>query len=196
MKENYQLLLEKEIQSLDSKKNLLLHCCCAICSSYVIDYLHNYFNITVLFYNPNIFPEEEYLKRKDTLLKLLKNYNDVKIIDIDYDETSFYNRIVGLENEKEGGKRCSVCINLRLEKTAIIAKEKNFDYFATTLTISPHKNSTMINNLGVILQNKYNIKWLYGDFKKKEGFKKAITLSNKYNLYRQNYCGCKYSIYE
>ena len=196
---NYNQLLEEELQQIKKNNktpNLLLHSCCAPCSSYVISYLTNYFNITILYYNPNISPIEEYEKRKQEQIKLineLKTTNRLNIIDCDYDNDIYEQTIKGLENELEGGKRCHKCFQLRLEKTAQIAKENNYDYFSTTLTVSPYKNATILNEIGINIQDKYNIKWLYSNFKKKDGYKKSIELSKKYNLYRQNYCGCKYS---
>lgn len=193
---NYQLELDKELEKIKGKKpKLLLHVCCAPCSSYVLTYLSNYFNITVLYYNPNISPIEEYQKRLDEekrLIKELKKEN-IHIMECDYDNDSFKMISKGLEEVPEGGIRCHKCYTLRIEKTAQIAKENNFDYFTTTLTISPLKNSQVINKIGHDLEEKYNVKYLYSDFKKKEGYKISIILSKKYNLYRQNYCGCTYS---
>src|SRR5574344_77138 len=196
MKENYQIKLDNIINNLDSPKKLLLHSCCAPCSSYVIEYLSNYFYITVLYYNPNIEPIEEYEKRKNEEIRFIKEFKakyPVTMMDIDYDNNSYHEFIKGLENEPEGGARCSKCFVLRLEKTAIKAKENNFDYFGTTLTVSPYKNSQILNNIGKSLEEKYNIKYLYSDFKKREGYKRSIELSKEYNLYRQHYCGCLYS---
>ncbi|MBQ8193242.1 MAG: epoxyqueuosine reductase QueH [Bacilli bacterium] len=196
MKENYSLMCENILNSLDSKKKILLHSCCGPCSSYVISYLTNYFDITIFYYNPNIYPYEEYLKRKEEQIKLIKavdTKNNVDIIDCDYDNDLFDKKIKGLENEPERGNRCRVCYRMRMEKTAITAKENNYDYFGTTLSVSPYKNSNWINEFGKELEEIYHIKWLYSDFKKKDGYKKSILLSQKYNLYRQNYCGCIYS---
>jgi len=196
---NYSVILEKELENIinDSHEyTLLLHSCCAPCSSYVISYLINYFNITILYYNPNIAPQEEYEKRKKEQIRLISemNYsNKLNFIDCDYDNEVFENMIKGLEKESEGGIRCHKCYKLRLEKTAKIAKKNNFDYFCSTLTVSPHKNSKILNEIGLSLEKEHNIKWLCSDFKKKEGFKKSIELSKKYNLYRQDYCGCIYS---
>ncbi|MBQ2872642.1 MAG: epoxyqueuosine reductase QueH [Bacilli bacterium] len=196
MNQNYHLLCLEEIKKLDKPKKILLHSCCAPCSSYVITFLSNYFDITVLYYNPNISPYEEYEKRKKEQIKLIKNLktkNKLDFLDCDYDN-ELYNKVVtGFEEAPEGGSRCHICFNLRLEKTAILAKENNYEYFSSTLTVSPHKNSKVINEIGFNLSKKYNIKWLYSDFKKNEGFKQSIELSKKYNLYRQNYCGCIYS---
>lgn len=193
MKENYAKLLKKIVEELGYKPKLLLHSCCAPCSSYVIEYLHDYFNITILYYNPNIFPKEEYEKRKKEQIKFLENYDDVNFMDCDYDNDLYNKLVLGLENEPERGKRCSVCFKLRLEKTCLLAKENNFDYFGTTLTVSPYKNANLINDIGNELELKYSVKFLYSDFKKDNGYKRSIELSKEYNLYRQNYCGCIHS---
>ncbi len=196
MKDNYSIKCEEILNSLSEKKRLLLHSCCGPCSSYVISYLTKYFDITILYYNPNIFPYDEYLKRKEEQIKLINEIakvNCVDIMDCDYDNECYEKLINGLENEPERGKRCRVCYLMRLEKTAKLAKENDYDYFCTTLSVSPYKNSKWINEFGKILENKYDVKWLYSDFKKKDGYKTSILLSNKYNLYRQNYCGCIYS---
>lgn len=193
---NYHKLCLEEIEKLDKPKNILLQSCCAPCSSYVITFLSNYFNITILYYNPNIYPKDEYEKRKQEQIKLIKSLktkNKLDYLDCDYDNNLYNETIKGHENSLEGGSRCQICFNLRLEKTAKLAKEKNYDYFCSTLTVSPHKNSKIINEIGFNLGLKYNIKWLYSDFKKNEGFKQSIELSKKYNLYRQDYCGCIYS---
>ena len=193
---NYHKLCLEEISKLDKPKNILLHSCCAPCSSYVITFLSNYFNITVIYYNPNIYPQEEYEKRKQEQIKLinsLKTKNKLNFLDCDYDNNLYNNLIKGYEKELEGGSRCHICFNLRLEKTAKLAKEYNYDYFCSTLTVSPHKNSKIINEIGESLGKEYNIKWLNSDFKKNEGFKQSIELSKKYDLYRQDYCGCIYS---
>ena len=196
MKENYSVKCENILNNLDSKKKLLLHSCCGPCSSYVISYLTNYFDITILYYNPNIYPYDEYLKRKQEQIKLINEIdcsNNLDIMDCDYDNDLYEKCIIGLENEPERGNRCMVCYNLRMEKTAKMAKECNYDYFCTTLSVSPYKNSEWINKIGEKLQNKYYVNWLYSDFKIKDGYKQSILLSKKYNLYRQNYCGCVYS---
>lgn len=196
MKENYSLLCENILHNINGKKKLLLHSCCAPCSSYVITYLTNYFDITILYYNPNISPYEEYIKRKNEQIKLIneiKTKNNINILDCDYDNEIYRTLIKGLENEPERGNRCTICYKMRIEKTAILAKEKNYDFFCTTLSVSPYKNSNLINEIGKEMEQKYNIKWLYSDFKKNDGYKQSIELSKKYNLYRQNYCGCIYS---
>lgn len=192
---NYQIELEKELKKIENTKpTLLLHVCCAPCSSYVLTYLSEYFDITVLYYNPNISPIEEYEKRLNEEKRLIKELNkNIKIIECKYENEKFEEIAKGLEDAVEGGIRCYKCYTLRLEETAKIAKEKNFDYFTTTLTISPLKNSQVLNKIGKELSEKYNTKYLFSDFKKKEGYKTSIVLSKKYNLYRQNYCGCIYS---
>lgn len=194
MKVNYDKVLEELISNLEYKPKLLLHSCCGPCSSYVITYLQDYFDITILYYNPNIEPKSEYEKRKKEQIRLINELNNnIKLLDIDYDNDSYREVVKGYENDLEGGARCHICYNLRLEKTACIAKENNFEYFGTTLTVSPYKNAEVLNNIGKSLEEKYHIKYLYSDFKKKDGYKKSIELSKKYNLYRQNYCGCLFS---
>ncbi len=196
---NYQKLLDKitdEIKINNSLPRLLVHSCCAPCSSYVLEYLSEYFDITVLYYNPNISPKEEYEYRKSEQKRLIKEKsfkNPVKFIDCDYDNESFEEAVKNLKNEPEGGLRCHACFCLRLEKTAQVAKENNFDYFVTTLTISPLKDEQFINEAGKKTGEKYSVKYLPSDFKKKNGYKRSIELSREYNLYRQNFCGCVYS---
>lgn len=197
MNESYYKLGQKELRSLNGKKKLLLHSCCAPCSSHVITYLTSYFDITILYYNPNISPKSEYDKRKKEQIRLINEIdrvNNIDIIDCDYDNDLYEERIHGLESEPERGKRCTVCFDLRLDLTAKMAKELGYDYFCTTLTVSPYKNSKLINEIGLEKEKKYNIKWLYSDFKKENGYKDSIELSKRYNLYRQDYCGCKYSV--
>lgn len=191
---NYQNVLMDIINSLEYKPNLLLHSCCGPCSTQVLSFLAPYFNITVLYYNPNIEPFTEYEKRKQEQIRFIKEFNhsNITFLDCDYDNNAFTEAVKGLENEKEGGARCPVCFRVRLEKTARVAKEKKYDFFGTTLTVSPHKNSKQINLIGHALEKRYNVKFLYNDFKKKDGYKKSIELSKQYNLYRQNYCGCNY----
>ena len=195
MKENYNNLFKNEVANFDKKHSILLHSCCAPCSSHVISVLKDYFDITILYYNPNISPIQEYEKRKQEQINFIKQLDcGIKIMDCDYDNDVYEECIKGLENEKEGGARCLKCFRLRLEKTAKLASINNFDYFCTTLTVSPYKNSQVINSIGKELMNIYNVKWLYSDFKKEEGYKHSIALSKQYNLYRQDYCGCIYSI--
>ena len=196
---NYQVELDKvidEIKQSNKIPTLLLHSCCAPCSSYVLEYLSEYFLITILYYNPNISPISEYEKRlyeQKRLINELKVTNKINILDCSYDNDLYNKAIKGLEEEPERGKRCIKCYEMRLEKCAEIAKENNFDYFCTTLTVSPYKSSIILNQIGQNISQKYNIKYLFSDFKKREGYKRSIELSKKYNLYRQNYCGCIYS---
>lgn len=194
MKINYQNELEKLISSLTDKPHLLLHSCCGPCSTQVLTFLEPFFNITVLYYNPNIEPFAEYEKRKKEQIRFIKEYNNPNIdfMDCDYDNESFKEAVKGLEQELEGGARCPVCYRLRLEYTAKQALKGKYDYFGTTLTVSPYKNSEQINKIGGILEKTYGVKYLYSDFKKKDGYKNSIELSKKYNLYRQDYCGCLY----
>ena len=194
---NYQKQLDNIIENLQNAPKLLLHSCCAPCSSHCIEYLSQYFNITVLYYNPNIYPEAEYEKRKAEQKRLICEMDTkypVKMLDCDFESEKFYSAVKGLENCREGGERCFICYRLRLEKTAIEAKNNGFDYFTTTLTISPLKNAQKINEIGEELAEKYCIKFLPSDFKKREGYKRSIELSKAHNLYRQNYCGCVFSV--
>lgn len=187
--------INKHVKS-NEVPTLLLHSCCAPCSSYVISFLANYFYITILYYNPNISPRDEYEPRKKEQIRLIKEINtkySVKFMDCDYDNDLYEEKIKGLESEPERGKRCNVCFRLRLEEAAKRASLNNFDYFSTTLTVSPYKNARLINEIGLDIGNRYNVSYLVSDFKKNDGYKKSILLSNEYNLYRQNYCGCKYS---
>ncbi len=189
---NYNEEMKRIVSTFDDKKTILLHSCCGPCSSSVIERLKNYFDITVLYYNPNIEPLEEYIKRKNEQIRLL-NELSVNYLDIEYLNDEYHEKIIGFENEPENGLRCPLCYELRMEKTAKLAKENNFDYFGTTLTVSPHKPSKIINEIGLKLQEKYDIPYLLSDFKKEDGYKRSIELSKEYNLYRQDYCGCLYS---
>ena len=191
---NYQKKLEELIKTLNEKPTLLLHSCCGTCSTEVISFLKDYFDITIYYYNPNIEPLEEYLHRKREQIRFLKEYKEAKIkfLDCDYDNDSFKQIAKGLESVPEGGARCNKCFYLRMQRTATIAKDNNFEYFGTTLTVSPHKNSEIINEIGEKIMKEYNIKYIYGDFKKNDGYKKSIEMSKAYNLYRQDYCGCLY----
>lgn len=199
MGKNYDNLLIDLLESYKNKNEVpkvLLHSCCAPCSSYVIECLSKYCDLTILYYNPNISPIEEYEKRKKEQMRLIREIpkvHNIDMIDCDYDNDLYEAAIKGLENEPERGSRCSVCFKLRLEKTVRLAKENNYDYFGTTLTVSPYKNSNLINEIGLELAEQYNISFLISDFKKRNGYKRSIELSKEYNLYRQNYCGCKYS---
>lgn len=191
---NYYLQMEEQLKEIPKNTKLLLHSCCAPCSSHVITLLKDYFDITILYYNPNIAPLEEYEKRKKEQIRLLKELDsDIHFYDCDYENDIFEKQVKSLHHEKEGGKRCTVCFSLRLTKTAELAKLNHFDYFGTTLTVSPHKNAKLLNELGKKISKKYDIPFLYSDLKKKDGYKKSIELSKKYGLYRQNYCGCIYS---
>lgn len=196
---NYNKLMEEEINKIiesNTKPKILLHSCCAPCSTHCIKTLTPYFDITVLYYNPNIEPYEEYLKRKEEEIRFIKEFphtNKIDIMDCDYDNDLFLEMSKGLEMEPERGARCIKCYYLRMNKTAIEAKNNNYDYFATTLTLSPLKDAKKLNEIGEKLQEKHNIKYLYSDFKKKEGYKDSIEMSKEYNLYRQDYCGCKFS---
>lgn len=195
-KMNYDKEMTKIIDTITEPKKLLLHSCCAPCSSACIERLTNFFDITILYYNPNIEPYEEYLKRKKEEIRFIKEYPNIHkldIIDCDYDNDLFLNIATGLEEEPERGKRCLKCYNLRMEYTAKKAKELGYDYFATTLTLSPLKDSQVLNKIGYALSKKYDISYLPSDFKKQNGYKRSIELSKEYNLYRQNFCGCKYS---
>lgn len=197
-KQNYQIFLDetiKEIQKNAGRPSLLLHACCAPCSSYVIEYLSCYFDITILYYNPNISPVEEYSRREKELRRMVLQMQipNIKVVSHEYDPEPFDNISKGLENQPEGGKRCLMCYELRLDKSASYAAHNKFDYITTTLTISPMKNSQAINQIGKKVAEKYNISYLFSDFKKKNGYLRSIQLSEEYSLYRQDYCGCIFS---
>lgn len=199
VKVNYQKQLDKiidEIQNNSKTPTLLLHSCCAPCSSYVLEYLSQYFKITVFYYNPNISPKEEYIKRvkeQKRLISQLPVKNSVDFIEGDYEPQDFYEIAKGMEHIPEGGERCFNCYRLRLEKTAKLASELNMDYFTTTLSISPYKNAAKLNEIAEELSEIHSVKNLPSDFKKKEGYKRSIQLSKEYDLYRQDYCGCIFS---
>jgi len=196
---NYQKILDKTIeQHVDKSEipSLLLHACCAPCSSYVLEYLSQYFSITIFYYNPNITEESEYRKRvaeEQRLISELPAKNKISFIEGRYDPERFYEMAKGKEDIPEGGARCFDCYRLRIAETADIAKEKGFDYFTTTLSISPLKNAQKLNEIGGEEAERVGIPYLFSDFKKREGYKRSIQLSAQYNLYRQNYCGCVYS---
>lgn len=201
-KRNYQKELEKTIAFHTGRgevPSLLLHSCCAPCSSYVLEYLCRYFGITVFYFNPNITEAVEYKKRVEEQKRLITAYNaegkgyPIAIVEGDYEPRRFFEMAKGLEVCPEGGERCFRCFELRLEETARRAAEAGSDYFATTLTVSPLKNAGKLNEIGEALSEKYGVCWLPSDFKKKEGYKRSIELSAQYDLYRQNYCGCVYS---
>jgi len=185
------------ISKLDYRPKLLLHACCAPCSSHTLMVLKDYFDITIFYSNDNIYPKSEYDKRLDEISTFVKKIsNDIDVIYDEYNESDFDNAISGLESLGEKSKRCYECYKLRLEKTAIKAKKLNYDYFTTTLSISPYKVEKWINEIGYMLEDKYQIKYLYSNFKKDDGYNDSIKLSNEYGLYRQDYCGCKYSLKE
>ncbi len=193
---NYQYKLDGIINSLETTPKLLLHSCCAPCSSYCLEYLSRYFSITVLYYNPNIYPKEEFIKRTEEQKRLIEELpvkNPVSLVVDEYDPKEFFDAVKGLEHIKEGGERCFACYKLRLERAAKYAAEYNFDYFCTTLSISPLKNAQKINEIGEELSEIYAVGFLPSDFKKKGGYQRSIELSREYGLYRQNYCGCVFS---
>ena len=199
MKTNYQIILEKTLSDLkerNERPRLLLHACCAPCSSYVIEYLTEFFDITLLYYNPNISPAEEHSARAGELLRLageMEGLKNVSVVVTDYTPEDFQRIASGLEALEEGGARCFKCYRLRLEYSASYAKAHGYDYFTTTLSISPHKNATVLNGIGGELSEKYGVSYLFSDFKKKNGYRRSCELSEKYGLYRQDFCGCEFS---
>ncbi|MBB5265963.1 hypothetical protein HNP82_003115 [Catenibacillus scindens] len=199
---NYQKELEKIIEGWACQERvptLFLHSCCAPCSSYTLEYLSQYFKITVFYYNPNIYPEDEYVKRVEEqkrFIETLPAKNPISFMEGPYDTRRFYDIVRGLEHVPEGGERCFKCYELRLEEAAKTARARGFDYFTTTLSISPLKNAQKINEIGEALGRRYGVKHLPSDFKKKNGYKRSVELSAQYGLYRQNYCGCIYSFRE
>ena len=193
---NYNLEMEKQMDNIKEGSSLLLHACCAPCSTACLERLANFFKVTIFYYNPNITDKNEYEKRIEEIKKLLTLINPkykVELIEGEYDPKVFLDMSKGLEMEPERGKRCYKCYELRLKETAKIASKLGFNNFCTTLTLSPHKNSDWINEIGENLDKEYESNYLYSDFKKKEGYKRSIELSKKYDLYRQDYCGCIYS---
>ncbi len=198
-KMNYQKILDKEIEYICKRQiipSLLLHSCCAPCSSYVLEYLSMYFSITVLYYNPNIFPKEEYeyrISEQQKLINALPAKNRISFIKTEYEPDKFYEIAKGYENDEEGGERCFKCYELRLREAAEYAIKGKFDYFTTTLSISPMKNADKLNEIGRKISEECGVAYLYSDFKKRNGYKRSIELSKEYELYRQNYCGCVYS---
>lgn len=192
---NYDLEMENQIKNISTKNKLLLHACCAPCSSAVLERISKYFDITILYYNPNITEPEEYEKRLNEIENFVKKLNikNIKVLRGRYNPKEFFDISVGLEKEKERGKRCYKCYELRLKETAKVAEELNFDYFTTALSISPYKNSKWLNEIGENLNKEFKPTYLYADFKKKNGYKRSIELSQEYGLYRQDYCGCIYS---
>lgn len=200
MNRNYQKELDNIIAGHGQRREaptLFLHSCCAPCSSYVLEYLSAFFRITVFYYNPNIYPAEEYEKRVEeqkNLIERLPSVYPIEFVEGAYDKERFYEMAKGLEQVPEGGERCFRCYELRLRETARLAAERGFDYFTTTLTISPLKNAAKLNEIGGLLGEEYQTVWLPSDFKKKNGYKRSIELSKEYNLYRQDYCGCVFSV--
>ncbi len=202
-KRNYQKELDKVLEGLDHRPSLLIHSCCAPCSSYVLTYLYRYFDITVFYYNPNIFPFEEFDKRAEEQQRLIKELNrdlkngadtpDIRFIRGDYDPAVFYEAVRGFEDVPEGGERCFKCYELRMKAAARIAKETGAEFFTTTLSISPLKDAVKINEIGEMLETKTGVKHLTSDFKKRDGYRTSCILSEKYGLYRQDYCGCVFS---
>lgn len=199
MNRNYQKELDNLIvnnQRLSIRPKLMLHACCACCLSYVLEYLSQHFEIFVLYYNPNITNESEYDYRLSEVVRLIDEMplcSKPQVIKGEYNKDDYFERVKGLEQEKEQGSRCTVCFDMRLSITAQYAKDYGCDYFATTLTISPMKNAALINSIGTDIGEREGVKYLCSDFKKKEGYKRSIELSREYNLYRQNYCGCEFS---
>ncbi|MGI6000681.1 hypothetical protein B5E77_05580 [Lachnoclostridium sp. An131] len=199
---NYQKELDKLIQELEAQgrvPRLLLHSCCAPCSSYVLEYLSNYFSITVFYYNPNIYPPEEFGKRVEEQQRLIGELpvkHPVSFLEGPYEPERFYDMARGLEALPEGGERCFRCYRLRLEEAAQMARAGGFDYFTTTLSISPLKNAQKLNEIGAYLAEEYKVPYLFSDFKKKNGYKRSTELSAQYGLYRQDYCGCVFSLRE
>ena len=199
MKQNYQIMLEKTIADHEKKcevPTLFLHSCCAPCSSYCLEYLSNYFRITVFYYNPNIYPEEEYHKRVEEQRRFIERLpvkHPIDFVEGKYDKERFYEMARGLEDIKEGGERCFLCYELRLRESARLARQMKMDYFTTTLSISPLKNAAKLNEIGDALAQEYGIKYLNSDFKKKNGYKRSVELSEEYGMYRQYYCGCVFS---
>lgn len=196
MERNYQKELDKIIEKIvkDGKKpSLLLHACCAPCSSYCVEYLTKYFDITLYFYNPNIESQEEFSKRFNEFEKIIKRF-DVKVVEEKYDSSEFYDSIKGYEDCKEGGDRCTICYRLRLQKTLEYAEAHGFEYFASTLSISPYKDAKRLNEIGEEISKDSKVLYLVNDFKKKGGYLRSTELSKEMDLYRQDYCGCIYSI--
>ncbi|MBB5021027.1 epoxyqueuosine reductase QueH [Desulfurispira natronophila] len=176
-----------------TKPTLLLHTCCAPCSSAVVERLLNHYQLSLYFYNPNIHPSAEYLIRRDELLRWGRDILNIQCIIADYDSKTWFDMTRGMELEPEKGKRCTLCYQLRLEKTASVAKEQGYSFFTTTLSISPHKDSKLINTVGKTVAQKYNINFHAEDFKKNNGFQRSIEISKEYYFYRQRYCGCQFS---
>ena len=195
---NYQRELDRLIEKNGEKRpKVLLHCCCGPCSSSVLEYLTKHFQLTLLWYNPNIYPEDEFERRYDAFMKLIADMgleNRVDVIREDWRSEEYFARIKDYGDEDEGGERCARCFALRLEETARLAKERGFDYFCTTITLSRHKNAVLINELGEQAARDFGVAWLPSDFKKKDGENRSVELCEQYNVYRQLYCGCIFSL--
>lgn len=196
MKTTYQKQLDELLLSLPNgpKPTLLLHACCGPCSTYVLEYLSRYFDITLFYYNPNIYPRDEYQLRLDTQRDLLDRTGWAKLVEGIYDHSAFLAAVKGYEAEPEGGARCKFCFIQRMEEAAKVAADKKYDYFATTLSVSPHKDASLLGKIGEEMEARYGVKHLPSDFKKKEGYKRSVTLSREFGLYRQDYCGCEFSL--
>lgn len=197
-KKNYYIEFEKVIRGIDLENppSLLLHSCCGPCSTSVLELLSDYFKVTLLYYNPNIYPSDEYYKRLEEQKKVLEKVNgrfEIKFLEGRYDPAEYFDAVKGVEHLPEGSQRCFNCYELRLKEAAQFAKNLNMDYFATTLSVSPYKNAQIINELGEKIGAEYGVKHLPNDFKKKNGYKKSVELSKKWNIYRQDYCGCPFS---
>ena len=192
-KRNFQLMMEKQISGISGKPRLLLHSCCAPCSTAVLEVLTKDFDVTLFYYNPNISPESEFIKRAEEQKKYAENLG-VNVVIPEYNENDFFDAVFGLEDEPEGGARCRVCFKLRLDLTAGYAKQNGFDFFTTTLSVSPHKNAEILNSICEEVSEKYGVANLYSDFKKKNGYRRSCELSEIHGLYRQNYCGCVFSL--
>ena len=190
--DSYELFKEFINKKHDSKPTLLLHACCAPCSTYVLELLNQFFDITIYYYNPNIYPISEFETRYEEFQKLGK----YQLVKAEFNPNEFYEAVKGLEDKPEGSERCFKCYELRLENSAIYASANNFDYFSTTLSISPYKNSNKLNEIGQIMANKYHVKFLYSNFKKNEGYKRSIGICRQLDIYRQDYCGCVFSFNE
>lgn len=196
MKTRYQAQLDALLPTLEGKPRLLLHSCCGPCSTYVLEYLAQYFDITLFYYNPNIYPADEYQHRLETQKEVLEKTGFATLVEGIYQHSDFLSAVRGYEGEPEGGARCEFCFRLRMEEAARLAKEGYYDYFATTLSVSPHKDAALLGKIGEELEARYGVKHLPSDFKKREGYKRSVALSNELGLYRQDYCGCEFSLRE
>ena len=193
LKVNYQLELDRLLKTLEGRPRLLLHSCCGPCSSYVLEYLTKYFEVYLSYYNPNIQPRAEYELRLENQLRVVDSMPGVTLVPCEYDGAAYTDAVRGLEAEPEGGARCTECFRLRLDFAAREAARLGCEYVCTTLSVSPHKDAQRLNAIGLETAGRYGVKWLPGDFKKRNGYKRSIELSNELGLYRQNYCGCLYS---